>query len=327
MRLGDILRGCEAGQMQSVGLMQVIPLLGASDERFGNPSSLQVRTSHYGVLEFDNPHEEISIVPRDAGYITKRGSQDHGMPETAIIYANRRLTYDRAACIEQTQGGYIQNDAMLIILPFPIREAMFANRARKGYDKVWQYIDSFNKAMDCERGGGHINVFLREYEKQLSRFVAEFEPVPGQIGAIVLVAGRIVGIERVPSEAYWLDIWETMIRECYGSLGLYFEKRYPELPPTRRALRASRSIEDLAVALDEAQEDEMVSVTEITQSLFDEEFTATFNSDGQFDVGDLESPQYVGQIVREGARILYASLTATKDRVMSDPIMTRQFKI
>ena len=41
---------------------------------------------------------------------------------------------------------------------------------------------------------------------ELDEFVAEFECVPRQIGAIILVDDQVVGVERAPSHAYWQSV-------------------------------------------------------------------------------------------------------------------------
>jgi len=51
----------------------------------------------------------------------------------------------------------------------------------------------------------------------LEEFAAEFEPVEGQIGAIIMFSGVPVGIEIMPSEGHWETYWKHLIRGCYGA--------------------------------------------------------------------------------------------------------------
>ena len=58
--IGDALHGTRVGRLQSVGYMQVIPLLSdLEDERFVSPveASSEVATQAYGALLFTNPSD------------------------------------------------------------------------------------------------------------------------------------------------------------------------------------------------------------------------------------------------------------------------------
>ncbi len=54
-----------------------------------------------------------------------------------------------------------------------------------------------------------------------------------QVGAIILIDDRVVGIERAPSHAYWQSIWPSLIRECYGSLAIEAAKTSGDRSPDR----------------------------------------------------------------------------------------------
>ncbi|MCU0355810.1 MAG: hypothetical protein MUD08_19075, partial [Cytophagales bacterium] len=77
---------------------------------------------------------------------------------------------------------------------------------------------------------GRLRYFLNHFKPQLDQFVAEFEYVKDQVGAIVMLEGRIVGIEIAPSHQYWQEIWMPLLRECYGSLVLEYRHYMGEVP-------------------------------------------------------------------------------------------------
>ena len=52
---------------------------------------------------------------------------------------------------------------------------------------------------------------------KLIRFNAEFEVVDGQRGAIIMINDKIVGIEIAPTHDYWKTVWNSLVRDCYGS--------------------------------------------------------------------------------------------------------------
>ena len=217
--ISEILKGTTAGRMQSVGYMQVIPLISQiEDDRFVSPLETEVSTKGYGSMVFSNPINKVLIVPLHAGYVVKRAAQDHAMSSVGVIGRKRKRTYNTAMCIQQTQGGYIPSGKhKMLILPFSLRESALKVRKKVSYDKLWREISQFNIKMGA-RKGAHLEFFLDKFKSELDQFIAEFEPVPNQVGAIILIDGEVVGIEKAPSVSYWLGIWPALIRECYGSL-------------------------------------------------------------------------------------------------------------
>ena len=106
-------------------------------------------------------------------------------------------------CVQQSQGGLIQRGAYrMLILPYALRERALEVRKNKNYNKLWDAISAFNQEMGVS-GEGNLVFFLKHFQKELDEFVAEFECVPRQIGAIILVDDQVVGVERAPSHAYW----------------------------------------------------------------------------------------------------------------------------
>jgi hypothetical protein len=41
--------------------------------------------------------------------------------------------------------------------------------------------------------------------------------VAGQVSAVVLADGRVLGVERTPTAAYWETLWAPLLRGCYGA--------------------------------------------------------------------------------------------------------------
>ncbi len=86
----EILRGCEAGRLQSVGYMQVIPLVSdLYDDRFVSPAQCDaaVYTTSYRTLGFRNTSDSVMIVPCHAGYVVKQRAQDHAMAHAGVVAA------------------------------------------------------------------------------------------------------------------------------------------------------------------------------------------------------------------------------------------------
>lgn len=326
----EVLRGCEAGRLQSVGYMQVIPLVSdLNDERFVSPVQCDaaVYTTSYGTLGFRNTSDSVMIVPCHAGYVVKQHAQDHAMAHAGVVAAAGDRRYDTAACIQASQGGFIQKGSYrMLILPHALREHALQKRSKKNYQKLWDDISAFNQRFGVN-GQGHLEYFLKAFKKELDEFVAEFESVPRQVGAIVLVDDRVVGVERAPSHAYWQSIWPSLIRECYGSLAIEAaQKRLqpsgdpspPDRSPRLRLPVEIASLDELESLIAEiaSQEDERARST--VRELLDEPLDLQYEETvADVSIDTATSEHFTGQVIRDRDKIVYASLPATSAFVKS----------
>jgi hypothetical protein len=204
----------------------------------------------------------------------------------------------------------------MLILPYSLRERALEVRKDKSYNKLWEAISLFNQEIGIQ-GHGHLEFFLKHFQKELDEFVAEFECVPRQIGAIILVDDQVVGVERAPSHAYWQSVWPCLIRECYGSLAIRVAQHKgarAEAPASRTPLPDSiGSLDELESVIAEIarQEDERAKAT--VRELLDEHLAFTRDeSTAGLTVETIEPGRFTGQVIRDGERIVYASLPATK---------------
>ena len=200
--LRQVLDEVEPGRLQSVGHMQVIPLLG-QDDLFFSPPDLLVGTTGYGSVCLSNEAERPTVVPTGAGWVVRQRAQDHALGGATLLPAKSTKTVETARCIQQSQGGFIKHERhRMLVLPWALRHTALMLRRETGYNKLWPAVSKLNGVFGLQQHG-HLEYFLRGFAKQLDEFVAEFECVPGQIGAIILVDDRVVGVERAPSHAYW----------------------------------------------------------------------------------------------------------------------------
>lgn len=314
----DILRGTGIGSMQTVGQMQVIPILNEEDddETFA-PPEFNINTSNYGTVNLRNDADRPTIAPPGAGWVVKEAAQDHAIGGGSLLKAGEHKTIETARCIQQTQGGYIREDKHpMLILPLALRSKALADRKSRGYDRLWSAIGEFNSSMGCTSGygGGHLEYFLKQFQKQLDEFVAEFELVPRQVGAIVLVGGQVVGVERAPSQAFWQKLWEPLVRVCYGSVALKFASNKTP-PATRVALNIrSRSIAGLRQALEDANKQEETIASDVSKAIRNLQLKSSGSAEaslpGNISLTTVANKSLSGQIVSVKDRITYASLCA-----------------
>jgi len=310
MNIEKILDRTSLGRIQSAGHMQLIPILGDDDASFA-PPVLQVGTCRYGSVMLKNDADRPTIVPPGAGWVVQQKAQDHAIGGGALLRAGQDRLIETALCIQQAQGGCISpaKHAMLI-LPAALRAKALAMRHVSDFRKHWSDITEFNRALGISNPGGHLEFFLKTFQRELDQFVAEFEIVPSQIGAIVLLGGKLVGIERAPSAAYWQVVWEPLVRVSYGSLAIQVAKS--GATSVRDALSVQeRSLVGIRKALRVAETREAESVDALLSVV--RPIALECANDGEERIGSIAmstvtSPRLAGQIVTVGDAVRFASI-------------------
>ena len=217
-------RGIGIGPVQSVDEMTVIPLVGDDRGDVATPESLKFEsTTNYGSMLFKNEDSKPAIVP--ANYMIRgRGAQDHAMAGSGVVKAGQSKTFETACCIEETQAGYLTasgNDED--ILPVDLRRSLlnYGKRTERHYGKLWDSIKIWLDGVSINKGRheAHLRYFYDDpsISSALEQFAAEFEPVEGQIGAIIMFSGIPVGLEIMPTTVHWDAYWKQLLRGCYGA--------------------------------------------------------------------------------------------------------------
>ena len=353
LTIRSVLKGCKTGRPQTVGVMTIVPLISElEDERFDLISPIEgdlamtfpevkdkdtvsekdvtrVSTTGYGTLRFTNASgTKTVIIPAQSAYLTKLGAQDHTMMKAGIVMPNKERAYNDASCIQSTQPGLIPAGRHhMVVLPMALREEAIKLKNKPEFGKFWPPLGAFLQSMGAlqqdryGRGGvAHLDHFISHFDKELSEFVAEFEIVEGMVGAIVLINGAVVGIERAPSRRYWASVWEALIRECYGSLAIFTAKKIGDKDAKLRTPRIpldTRNVEclsDLAKALQTATQKEESQIKDLIRDLLDDDFSVEVDEKaGTCEVLSAKHRQFTGQMVRDGSRVVYASLVLTKE--------------
>jgi hypothetical protein len=306
--------------MQSVGHMGVIPILddGGQDESFA-PPDLDIGTSDYGTVNVRNrSSDQPTIVPTGAGWVVDQAAQDHAVPGAKFVKAGGRASIDTAMCIQSGQGGYISNaDHAFLVLPAPLRAKALSMRKEKGYSRLWDDIGKFNGSLGANNAG-HLEYFLQTFASELDQFVAQFELVPGQVGAVILLDGRVVGVERAPNIAFWEKVWHPLIRVCYGALAIKARKKLGDTPPKHRVpLHVEvKSLAGINRALAEARGREYRATQDQLREVKREELEAAAGKDdsmAKYQLLTIANGNLAGQIALKGTSPTpsYVSLCAS----------------
>jgi hypothetical protein len=323
LTIAELLEGTRPGRPQSVGRMQVIPLVADHDQDqdggwFVAPPACRTSTLAYGTLAFDNPHDALLLVPCHAGFVVPQAAQDHAMAHAALVAPRTSVAFDTAVCVQETQGGTITAaEHRMLILPFPLRGPALAVRHERDYGRLWPAIRALNGDVGLGLGGNLI-VFLRRYALELDRFVAEFECLDGQVGAIVLVDGQVLGVERTPTVAYWQALWVPLLRGCYGAEVVRRQQADGAVsgpPPTRVPLDPAgvATLDELAAALRRADQAEQQLAAACVAALSPRTLAATAEPPevAGARVETVRGGGFEGQLVRGDQGVVYASLVAS----------------
>jgi hypothetical protein len=240
----DFIKRLGVGEVQSDEEMTVIPLVGDSLGHVAPPTALKFeRTTDYGSMLYNNEdNERPAIIPANM-MVRGKNAQDHAMSGSGIVLAASERLFDNACCIESSQGGYFEVGQKVEkdVLPVGLRKALLDPRTRSAnsYDKLWgrirEWLGGLRKVRSIQRA--HLRDFFDQpdYRDALESFAAAFEPIEGQIGAIILFNGVPVGLELMPSADHWLSYWKWLIRGCYGAQ-LIKLKESGELPTSTMIL-------------------------------------------------------------------------------------------
>lgn len=318
----EILRGLSPARAQIVGNMTIVPLVSdIVDDTIVSPRVIEMETRGYGTVVAYNTgteHESgLTISPLGNVIMTKKAAQNHVVPGMKVIRRGKSVTFDNAACVQERQGGYIRKGRyQLMLLPLAMREDALETRGIKSHGKLWPSIRRFNQSMGLQNEG-HLEHFVSHYRQEMDEFVAQFEVIPGQVGAIVLIDGRVVGLERCPNHRYFKVMWKPLIRECYGSFSLQVARESGfKVPPDRVELSGVRvrNLADIRGSLVKARLKEETYIKKTVNTFIREKFKVEAEDKAAgFKVETLTNEQFKGQLVRKKQIPLMFSFVKTRD--------------
>lgn len=333
MRLTELLRGYvpDINQVQMAGNMIVVPVVSTQEftsENVDDVSSVKLdHDQDYGHMSFKNEGYKIGILMQGATIMTKQEAQDRTVPRAQLIGAKSKIGVD-VYCVQPDQGGHINTERLdkefqddpipYRMLPPALRASAFTTShesTRHSYDSMWSSIEHYSSGFSGIRNRRSMKGVYGELDTQLEEFVAQFEPVDQQMGAIVFINGRLVAVDLMPTYKSWSMMWRTLIRDSYGMEAL-------------RSLQhdgAGAQIWDIQVNMEAINDIESL-VTEITNSRtgFVEAIRKIWNEHDEdintsrtqslpaggtpVEMHNLDSNRFMGQAVMHDAHCVYLSL-------------------
>jgi len=318
MQIQEILKTftVDRKHIQAVGNMVVVPI--TSDHEFTDVADAHeitlTRDHTYNRMEFKNNSSRVGIVIQGYTLINDQRAQDRTVPYAHLIKAaNTKII--PANCVQSHQCGTFNANQIrpddFMILPPSIRGMALA---RSTYSEgetgaLWDYLRTWSRSMDCRENG--LRQFYSKFKDNLDIFVAQFEPVEKQLGAIVLINGKVVAIDIMPKYATWKAVWRTLIRDSYGAEAVRMGETGSAVLLTANIKSDDvKTVDDLETAFESAKAvfyDEIQSLVgnAVQLSVGVRELERT----GELTMVKLESEHYSGQGVMHGSeRFIYVSL-------------------
>ena len=320
MKLHELFSELMIGQPQTVGNMTVIPLSNRSNAEpqsranVGSSRDLFLeRDESYNSLVLGTHADYVTIVPQGMALITRQRAQDRAIPSTHLVHTTPKKV--GAFCIQSSQCGLMSKDRSsehkLRMLPLAVRYEAYLrrNESAESFSSLWQKLGQWNHRSGVN--GDFLVSFFQQYARNLSQFVAQFELTPQQRGAIVLINGRLAGVEVAPNSDYFAGLFQPLIRDCYGAEAML--ARGEATPKASELLSDVNSLDDLVAAVDELAETENRFAADVAQEV---QTLAMQSSDDHALAGlkvvNMDGASLAGQgVYSDQARgLVYASLMA-----------------
>jgi hypothetical protein len=321
----ELLKGCRPVKdrdgniiVQSILNMQIVCLTTDAeyslDSRFGNPlTALRAGNSSYGQINFTNTENKEIIVPTQMAVMTKQRAQNHGMSKAGYIGKKGSVTYNDAGCVQGSQTGHFSETNEFRMLPVTMREMAFETvGSTQGHSNLYPAIHKLGRDT-ASNTDSYLNKYFEKYDKKLEQFIAHFERPSNLIGIIVLIDGEIVAIDKFPSFTYAEQVWDMMIRDCYGSLAVISELKnksnsniFTQVYEDEKRNRHVDVVDLLEATLKKTKRTITQSVEEKIQELLELIFDASIDTEGNPNTTSrapksfiLKTEGYVGQVITE----------------------------
>ena len=307
------------GIPQKSGVMTIVPIFGTNldnKHKFAPPLSglklTQVRG--YGNMEITNHSQGIAIVPLHMGYIQDK-AQNHALCRSAFIAEGQKLMFEDACCVQSGQGGFLEErEQWFFILPLFLREEALKLQGQKGYSKLWNAISKLNQRFGLQNRG-HLEQIISRKRAFLTQYQSRFELLPGQTGALFILGDKLAGIEITPNATYFQEVWMSLVCFCYGVAAMHFETN--EIPQPITPFSAM-NLAELRQQLVESRQQIYAEVQSNLANTPLEKFEVTKEEKFlDLQLKTVEGTNFAGEFVEEQGNLVYASVFAKSEYVLS----------
>ena len=160
------------------------------------------------------------VAPQVAIFVPR--AQNHALPKSAYVPANSSVDYDDAGCVQGSTTGTIGGgrETQVRFVPVSIREMLLKQvNQTSGHSTLYSSVRALGKRTKVDTGE-YLDKYYSKYDPVASEFIAHFERPAKCIGVVVLIEDEIIAIDKFPSFTYTAQVWDLLIRDCYGSLAI-----------------------------------------------------------------------------------------------------------
>ena len=228
----DFVEQLRLGQPQSFEGLTVIPLL--SEHEADVPFVTLDEALARGLIDLEEVSEagsvnELKVVNKaDTGVFILDGEELVGAKQNRIANASfvvpaGKQTVIDVSCIERgrwaynsqrfsTSGSVFASTGRRAKMEDVTGELHVSGRFRSDQGRVWKEVDGY---LDRTGTISHTDSFVDVHhalKDKVDAAVAAFRSVPGQVGALVSVAGRLIGLDAFGRPAAWLALFPKLVR-------------------------------------------------------------------------------------------------------------------
>lgn len=321
MRVGDLLTGMKFKIPQHVANMIVVPITSEKENvDVSGEMILQIaKDSDYSRLTIENIDNKPVIVPQGVRFTTKGKGQDRAILSSTVIEPKSEKEI-KVGCIAPSDSAHIRiGKRDFSFMPTKIRIPAIIKQHATSYEVLWKDIEKYMKESGIP--GRAMEKFYEQFDKELQDFVAQFEPIGNQVGAVVLINNEVAGIEIYPNYLAWNNVWRMLIRDSYGAdaVSLIREKKIVTYKPVVD-LDKVENIEDLESEVQRVRTDFVTFVNSKVSPMLQDELQSTEREvSSDFKVYNLSGGNFIGQMVTKGEDIVYVSLLRSQGHPQVQP--------
>jgi hypothetical protein len=276
---------------------------------------------NYNRLSFKNHSGNIGIAIQGFTVIdNEQKAQDRTIPYAHLIKAANAKVIP-ANCIQQNQSGKFivsrLDESNFMILPPTLRGIALKKSTHQDAETgaLWSSLETWVHGVDCRRLG--LTAFYSKFKDTLDRFVAQFEPVENQLGAITLINGVIIAIDIVPKYDTWKRVWRALIRDSYGAEAVRMAENSGQIIAQENLnTQGVDSLDTLEAAYNEMKGSFYDSLYSLVSGTIQYSVgLRRLDTLSELTMLKVESEQFVGQTVLHGDHTVYLSLVPSNAQV------------
>ena len=295
---------------QIVGNQIVVPLI---TDKPNNDISAEmtmkvVNDSDYSKLTLRNDDSKPTIVLQGSRFETAGKGQDRTILSSDVIESEQEKTV-AVGCIQPSEGSHIDSGTEISgFIPASLRVPALEGKDDGHYNIIWdnirEYLDEVGVESDSLRD------LYKQFQKELDEFVAQFENIDKQVGAVVLINNEVVGLELYPNYNSWRKVWRTLIRDSYGTDALKAIKK-----KTVITLRPNididkvKNIDDIEKQVKNINIHNIKFLADKIEPLMNSEFRIdSTQQSGDFTINTVSNKSFKGQFITKNDVVVHCSL-------------------